>query len=117
MHFVNCRESKKNMPTPESLARQTIDQNLTAAGWIVQDFKALNLGAEAGVAVREFQTALRPFDYGQERSFDYAHRSCHPAIPENAERGIRDEHAGAPFVASDEDATRRRQDRPSAQGG
>jgi hypothetical protein len=30
-------------------------------------------------------------------------QACRPAIPENAERGIRDEHAGAPFVASDED--------------
>jgi hypothetical protein len=28
------------MPTPESLARETIDQKLTAAGWIVQDFTA-----------------------------------------------------------------------------
>jgi type I restriction enzyme R subunit len=45
------------MPTPEALARQTIDQKLTAAGWIVQDFKALNLGAGQGVAVREFQTS------------------------------------------------------------
>ena len=45
------------MPTPEALARQTIDQKLTAAGWIVQDFRALNLGAGPGVAVREFQTA------------------------------------------------------------
>ena len=43
------------MPTPEALARQIIDQKLTAAGWIVQDFKALNLGAGPGVAVREFQ--------------------------------------------------------------
>ncbi len=33
---------------------------LTAAGWIVQDFKALNLGAGQGVAVREFQTASGP---------------------------------------------------------
>lgn len=33
------------MPTPESIARQTIDQKLTAAGWIVQDFRSLNLGA------------------------------------------------------------------------
>ena len=45
------------MPTPESLARQIIDQKLTAAGWIVQDFKTLNLGTGTGVAVREFQTA------------------------------------------------------------
>jgi len=39
------------MPTPEALARQTIDQKLTAAGWIGQDFKSLNLGAEGSVAV------------------------------------------------------------------
>jgi len=51
------------MPTPEALARQIIDQKLTAAGWIVQDFKALNLGAGPGVAVREFQTASGPADY------------------------------------------------------
>jgi type I restriction enzyme R subunit len=46
------------MPTPEALARETIDQKLTAAGWIVQDFKALNLGAGAGVAV--LKSAPRP---------------------------------------------------------
>ena len=40
------------MPTPESLAGEIIDQKLTAAGWTVQDFKSLNLGAGAGVAVR-----------------------------------------------------------------
>jgi len=51
------------MPTPEALARQAIDQKLTAAGWIVQDFKALNLGAGPGVAVREFQTASGPANY------------------------------------------------------
>jgi type I restriction enzyme R subunit len=51
------------MPTPESLARQTIDQKLTAAGWIVQDFRALNLGAGLGVAVREFPTARGEADY------------------------------------------------------
>ncbi len=45
------------MSTPESLARQTIDQKLTAAGWMVQDFRALNLGAGPGVAVREFPRA------------------------------------------------------------
>jgi type I restriction enzyme, R subunit len=51
------------MPTPESLARQTIDQKLTAAGWIVQDFRALNLGAGPGVAVREFPTSRGEADY------------------------------------------------------
>lgn len=41
------------MPSPERQARQTIDQLLTAAGWAVQDFKAANLQAARGVALRE----------------------------------------------------------------
>ena len=41
------------MPTPEYLARQQIDQLLTASGWVVQDRGGMNLytagGAEGGV--------------------------------------------------------------------
>ncbi|MBU1660536.1 MAG: DEAD/DEAH box helicase family protein [Chloroflexi bacterium] len=51
------------MPTPEEYAREIIDQKLTAAGWVVQDYRHLNLGAGTGVAVREFQTASGPADY------------------------------------------------------
>ena len=51
------------MPTPEEQAREIIDQKLTIAGWVVQDFKQLNLGAGIGVAVREFQTVSGPADY------------------------------------------------------
>src|SRR5271167_2329303 len=40
--------------TPEDLARQNIDQLLTAAGWIIQDRGAANITAGRGVAVREF---------------------------------------------------------------
>jgi type I restriction enzyme R subunit len=43
------------VPTPEQQARQTIDQLLTAAGWAVQDFKAADLTAARGVALREFE--------------------------------------------------------------
>lgn len=39
---------------PEQLARQEIDRLLTAAGWSVQDFKAANVHAARGVALREF---------------------------------------------------------------
>ena len=49
--------------TPESKARQQIDQKLEQAGWIVQDMKQLNLGATRGVAVREFHTDSGPADY------------------------------------------------------
>ena len=51
------------MPTPEEQAREIIDEKLAAAGWVVQDFKQLNLGARTGVAVREFMTSSGPADY------------------------------------------------------
>jgi type I restriction enzyme R subunit len=41
-------------PTPESLARKNNDDQLTAAGWTVQDRGVMNLYAARGVAVREF---------------------------------------------------------------
>lgn len=40
---------------PEQQARQTIDANLPAAGWLVQDRAEANLHAGRGVAVREFK--------------------------------------------------------------
>ncbi len=49
--------------TPEAKARQLIDERLQAAGWQVQDMKALNLGAARGVAVREYPTDTGPADY------------------------------------------------------
>ncbi len=49
--------------TPEAKARQTIDEKLAAAGWVVQDMKAFNLGAAQGVAVREYPTDTGPADY------------------------------------------------------
>lgn len=39
--------------TPEEKARQEIDRLLVVAGWVVQDYDQLNLGATSGVAVRE----------------------------------------------------------------
>ena len=38
----------------EEQARKKIDALLEKAGWLVQDYKGLNLGAGMGVAVREF---------------------------------------------------------------
>lgn len=40
---------------PEARARMEIDRQLSACGWIVQDYKKLNLGAGIGVAIREFK--------------------------------------------------------------
>jgi type I restriction enzyme, R subunit len=42
---------------PEARARRQIDEQLTAAGWLVQDYRQMNLGAASGIAVREFPLA------------------------------------------------------------
>ncbi len=42
---------------PEAKARRRIDGMLTAAGWVVQDYRQIALGAAQGVAVREFPMA------------------------------------------------------------
>lgn len=39
---------------PEAEARKSIDAQLTASGWVVQDSRAANLYAAPGVALREF---------------------------------------------------------------
>jgi type I restriction enzyme, R subunit len=48
---------------PEEKARQEIDQLLEKAGWKVQDYRELNLGASLGVAVREFPLKSGSADY------------------------------------------------------
>ncbi|WP_077035147.1 type I restriction-modification enzyme R subunit C-terminal domain-containing protein [Pelomonas sp. KK5] len=49
--------------SPEQKARLVIDAKLARAGWVVQDFRALDLGAGLGVAVREHPTDTGPADY------------------------------------------------------
>jgi type I restriction enzyme R subunit len=49
---------------PEDRARSLIDRRLVACGWLIQSKSEMNLGAGVGVAVREFQTASGPVDYG-----------------------------------------------------
>jgi type I restriction enzyme R subunit len=48
---------------PEQRARRRIDAMLEAAGWVVQDYKAINLYAATGVAIRELVTNAGPADY------------------------------------------------------
>jgi type I restriction enzyme R subunit len=48
---------------PEQIARDKIDHMLTLAGWQVQDKSKVNLAANFGVAVREYQTDVGPADY------------------------------------------------------
>jgi type I restriction enzyme R subunit len=49
--------------TPEQLARDTIDKRLEQAGWLIQNYREINLGAGLGIAVREHPTATGPADY------------------------------------------------------
>ena len=53
---------------PEDQARQEIDRQLAACGWIVRDRASLNIHASAGVAVREFPV-IKPD--GRRGSVDY----------------------------------------------
>lgn len=48
---------------PEQRARDRIDRQLAAAGWVVQGNKVINLNADLGVAVREYQSDVGPADY------------------------------------------------------
>ncbi|MEO8068624.1 MAG: DEAD/DEAH box helicase family protein, partial [Flavobacteriales bacterium] len=49
--------------TPEQQARERIDTQLVAAGWVVQNKKDFNPSASLGVAVREYDTDVGPADY------------------------------------------------------
>lgn len=49
--------------TPEEQARLNIDQLLTDAGWTIQDYKQINLGAAVGIAVREYPLKSGYADY------------------------------------------------------
>ena len=48
---------------PEQIARDNIDRQLMACGWIIQSKSRINLNARLGVAVREYQTNIGPADY------------------------------------------------------
>jgi len=48
---------------PEQIARDNIDKQLLACGWLIQDKKKFNLAAGLGIAIREYQTDIGPADY------------------------------------------------------
>jgi type I restriction enzyme, R subunit len=48
---------------PEQIARDHIDKQLTACGWVIQGLKQVNLHAGIGVAVKEYRTDVGPADY------------------------------------------------------
>lgn len=48
---------------PEQKSRDSIDDRLKEAGWVVQDFKKLDWSKGLGIAIREYQTEVGPVDY------------------------------------------------------
>lgn len=48
---------------PEQIARDTIDKQLIASGWIIQDKKKFNLAEGLGIAIKEYVTDVGPADY------------------------------------------------------
>lgn len=48
---------------PEQIARDSIDKQLEACGWVIQNLKQVNLSASLGVAVREYPTDVGYADY------------------------------------------------------
>ena len=51
------------MVEPEQQARQNIDYQLSQCGWIIQNFRQINLSAGLGIAVREYPTDSGEADY------------------------------------------------------
>jgi type I restriction enzyme, R subunit len=49
--------------TPEQRARQQIDAQLVACGWVVQDYKSVDFSAGLGIALREAPLKSGPCDY------------------------------------------------------
>lgn len=48
---------------PEQIARDHIDRQLLACGWLIQEKAKINLSAGQGIAVKEYQTNIGPADY------------------------------------------------------
>ncbi len=48
---------------PEQIARDKIDDMLLKAGWVIHSKDKINLAANKGVAIREYQTDVGPADY------------------------------------------------------
>lgn len=51
------------MPTPEELASQNIDALLQQCGWVIQNYKELDLSAAPGIAIREVRLKEGRCDY------------------------------------------------------
>ena len=54
---------KHSHMTPEEKARKEIDRQLLLYGWVIQDYRKMNISAGHGVAVRAFPLTTGDVDY------------------------------------------------------
>ena len=87
--------------TPEAKAREQIDVMLIASGWLIQNYKALNLAAGPGIAIREVRLQSGPCDYllrvnripvGVVEAKKHGTTLTEPMLKE-LEKKLRDQHA------------------------
>jgi hypothetical protein len=64
-HVPSVRASAEQMSPvqPEAKARKNIDRQLEQSGWLVQDYRQMNISAGPGVAIREFPLSTGEADY------------------------------------------------------
>ncbi len=60
--FITKRDIRMSLP-PEALARQQIDAQLVAAGWIIQNYRGVDFSAGRGIVLREVPLKTGPCDY------------------------------------------------------
>jgi type I restriction enzyme R subunit len=63
MDLTATNNATPRIMTPEEKARQDIDRLLTAAGWVVQNYKEVDFSVGRGIALREVPLKTGPCDY------------------------------------------------------
>jgi type I restriction enzyme, R subunit len=61
--FIKFEQQTMSNQNPEQMARDNIDKQLLACGWVIQGKTRINLSEGIGVAVREYLTDVGPADY------------------------------------------------------
>lgn len=74
-------DSEDDYLTPEAKARRKIDEQLNAAGWIVQGKDGIDVEAGPGVAVREF---VLKEPHGRIASAQGSHENRRPSLKRTA---------------------------------
>lgn len=63
---------------PERAARDQVDRQLRAAGWVLQDKKSINQNTQRGVTIRGFATEVRLADYALSKRIEAENAAAAP---------------------------------------